>query len=889
MLDFQQSMDNDDPTNSGANANVGLEPTMGQAFSAAWNANAAYNEIGATSGDQYDFIQQKLDSFRQLTGHQIPNPMGADPAGRTDLLADARSQFAKRQAEATSPDEAAAFDFPTDQQIVQGGLALARQRLAKEQTIEAGPQSLSSEIGTGLAGLASSFTDPINAIAMATAPEGGGLLLGAFRMAGIMGAAQTAHEALTYGQKEQINPQRGIGSAAKAVAEAAGTGFLFGAGHALGAAAKLGPSLGAAAGGALAGGLFGGVPGAISGAAAPLAGAAIGGIKAGIAPRVDLGALWRKFSIESPDAAAAQPLAVRDAGTVAEKAGDLQAQNPLPGVDGEAAHIGAVGKTESDLLSNAVPQVPPEVDAIAAQKRGTVFYPGGSVDVRYGLRDLGDLTTSHDLDFRVNRAYPPELQPRDRSSVAAREQVQDIYSKLQPERFAPNSDANMGPPVVGPDGVVESGNGRTLALAKAYAEGGDRAAAYKGWLSSQGYDPSGMDRPVLVANRDTPMSPEDRAAFAHSTTGSGLRLNATEQAMSDARALDDPTIALNKSPDVTAASNRDFVRAFVSKLPQTERGEMLTGDGGLSQDGVKRIEAAMTARAYGDADLITRAFSHPEPNIKAIAGALTDASGEWAKMRDAATRGDTPPGSDITPDLVSAVKSIMRARDEGKPVWEILNQGDMFHSDTSQMAAKLFFRDGDMRRALGRDRIADNLTTLARDLRSNQATSLFGDMSRPAAEVLNDNVARATALENSVRMQGRDAGELFQHKMERYAEIKDKGIVAPGVPAAPASEAPRLPAPAQSPNVVNMIREATTPEAAEKAMLDPQVEDVAGNELTRMVERGDNKIMGVEYDKDGNSVLTHGVIDTQLADINSDLDLAREISGCNAGAAEAAE
>jgi hypothetical protein len=123
-----------------------------------------------------------------------------------------------------------------------------------------------------------------------------------------------------------------------------------------------------------------------------------------------------------------------------------------------------------------------------------------------------------------------------------------MSARLQPERLGPSPEANSGAPIVGPDNVVESGNGRTLGIAKAYKAG--RGDKYRKWLESQGHDVTGIDQPVLIARRQTELSPEDRVAFTHSAnTASGLRMNAAEQAAAD-------------------ESNRGFVRSFVSQLRQ---------------------------------------------------------------------------------------------------------------------------------------------------------------------------------------------------------------------------------------------------------------------------------------------------------------------------------
>jgi len=50
----------------------------------------------------------------------------------------------------------------------------------------------------------------------------------------------------------------------------------------------------------------------------------------------------------------------------------------------------------------------------------------------------------------------------------------------------------------------------------------------------------------------------------------------------------------------------DFVRGFVNQLSQSERANVITADGRLSQDGKRRIESAIAHQAYDDSSLVTR-------------------------------------------------------------------------------------------------------------------------------------------------------------------------------------------------------------------------------------------------------------------------------------------
>ncbi len=743
MLDLFSTDQQDIQSRNVTQAAPQAQASFGDAYQAASEANARYGGMFAETANQNDYVQQRLDAFQQATGTRIDNPYGLDDGNRAQ-----RFQATRDRMDKIISDEGfdPSYAFPSNEEIAKGGLGLARRALQRQADVAGGPGSFGSVIGSTAAGAVDSATDPLNLLSLAAAPEGGLLLASALRVGGAMGAQQLAGDVAKYGYRQQVNPDYGVGDVVKDAAGAAAGGALFGLGHAVGGEgikaaldAAGGGAIGGAALGGISGGAAGALQGAIGGAAIPLAGAGLG------LSAKTLGMGWRVLRDTNPEAAAAMPLEVRDAGAVAEKAGDVQAQNPFPGPAGEAAHVEAVGKVEADVIAGRPPELPQAAQDEAAARRGQVFYPGGAIDARYTLAEHADLVTSHDADFAVNPAYPAELQPRDRSGAPARDQVNSIAANLEPDRFGPSPEANSGAPIVGPDGVVESGNGRVLAIGQAYDQGGGAAAGYRQWLEQQGYDTSGFDRPVLVGARETPLDAGQRADFAHAANGSAaLRMSATEQALSDARLLDASTVGLAKGPDLAAAANRDFARAVVAKLPPGERGGMLTRDGGLSANGQRRMQAAMTARAYGDPGVLARMLDHPDPNIKAIAGALTDAAGPWACMRDAATRGDIAGGHDITGDMLQAVRAIMRARDEGRPAWEVLNQGDIFQSDTTQLASRLFFRDEEMRKPAGRARIAEALTTYAEEAAKNTS----------AGRLFADDVAPADVLQQATRQSG---------------------------------------------------------------------------------------------------------------------------------------
>jgi hypothetical protein len=425
--------------------------------------------------------------------------------------------------------------------------------------------------------------------------------------------------------------------------------------------------------------------------------------------------------------------------------GETASDNQARAETGISGFGGAQGEGNAGFRDDAGPQA---VSGQVAQARRPqdlnnqqIFYPGGNLLARYELVDLPNLITSHDTNFAVNPRFPQELQPRERGSAPARDQVNNMAAKLQPERLGPSPEANSGAPIVGPDNVVESGNGRTLSIAKAYAKGNP---AYRQWLEGQGFDTAGMKQPVLVARRISEMTPDQREFFAHSANSSaGLKMSAAEQAGADARIITPDTLSLITDAPIRSAENRPFVRAFAEKLPAAERGGILDKNGELSQSGVRRLEAALVSRAYDDPNFVARSFDDADSNIRNLAGALADAAGPWARMREAAASGAIDSSHDITHELMSVVRKVMRARDEGQNVADVLKQVDMFGSDVAPLVESLLFRNPETGALASRSRIASGLKSYATEAAKNVAgPRLFDDEIKPR-DVLKNAISRA--------------------------------------------------------------------------------------------------------------------------------------------------
>jgi len=371
----------------------------------------------------------------------------------------------------------------------------------------------------------------------------------------------------------------------------------------------------------------------------------------------------------------------------------------------------------------------PELPPPPPERVRTVTTPGGSkVNTAFEVVDAKDLT-----------AATGDLQNRDRSRSSTDLQVQDIFAKFDPERLGESLESDRGSPIIGFDNVVESGNGRVMAINKVYDESPEKADAYRKFIEDQGFDLSGIERPVLVRRRIDRMTPDQRSKFVReSNMDTKLQLSTSEKAQTDAASLTPDVMGLMASPDVNASTNQGFVRAFLSKLPTQEQAAFLDKDGRLSADGIRRLRTAVKSAAYGDADLINTLDESQDNNIKSIGGALEDVAPAWRRMLDAIKEGEVEPEMDTTKQLVEAAKIVRDVRNKNMKIGDFLSQQDAFNplNPVTERFIRSFYNET-LGRAAGREAIADALDKYVRRA-SEQTTGegLFGRESMSPVQIL---------------------------------------------------------------------------------------------------------------------------------------------------------
>jgi hypothetical protein len=402
-----------------------------------------------------------------------------------------------------------------------------------------------------------------------------------------------------------------------------------------------------------------------------------------------------------------------------------------------------------------------------------VFTPAGrAVDVGYRVVEAPDLITSHTSELQPNPAYDQAMQPRNRSRAASELQISKMASELQPERLGASTSAAEGAPIVGPDGMVESGNGRVLALRRAYAQNGPAAERYRSWLVSQGHDVTGMAEPVLIRERTSPLDRQGRIDFAREANASPvMSMSAGERSASDAARLDGDVLGLYRGGDVGSPENRDFVRSFIGKVAAPgEEAALTTADGRLSLDGSQRIRNALLRAAYDDAPLVSALTETGDENIKALGASLGRLSGDVARLRQGIKGGLVHPEADISPSLVEAAKFVQQARARGVSVEHALAQRDALNPLSRQAFAWLHAGFGDGLRGRFSQARFDELASDVIQEAEQQSTSarLFGEP-MSAAQIIEGAVAR--------HGKGASAGESYSARPDRtgQGEVRPEG------------------------------------------------------------------------------------------------------------------
>ncbi|EMI2320104.1 hypothetical protein B9Y01_06355 [Acinetobacter baumannii] len=331
---------------------------------------------------------------------------------------------------------------------------------------------------------------------------------------------------------------------------------------------------------------------------------------------------------------------------------------------------------------------------------------GQKISTVFALVDIDQVIASHTATGAENPNYPQELQPRDRSRESSQAWVQKTANDLDPESLGRSGRADTGAPITGDDLVVESGNGRTMAIKLAYDRGS--ADEYKQWLIDEadyfGFSSEQVQaiaQPILIRIRTTEI---DRAQFAiDANQDDKLSFTATERAKADAKRLDENLLALfnpSEDGDLLAVSNQKFIQGFLSKLGDTEAAQYTTKDKKPTQALINRIKAAIFSKAYNDDRLLEMMADHTKPDLQNMLNALGVAAPKFIEAQTI-SRGNVQDISDQIVDgmeqaidqrvanaIIDAANTILSAKQNDQDIVEFVKQQGLFE-DLGEGVAEL--------------------------------------------------------------------------------------------------------------------------------------------------------------------------------------------------------
>lgn len=423
---------------------------------------------------------------------------------------------------------------------------------------------------------------------------------------------------------------------------------------------------------------------------------------------------------------------------------------PREAVDAAMVHNLTLQRQAQESMPFPMDDAPPPVAPVDGAQGVVITERGMQVPIRYRVVEAETLVTSHGNDLTTNPAFPQELQPRDRGRAASADQIARIENAIWPELLGESVKASDGAPIIGPDGVVESGNARTIALRRAYESG--KADGYGAWLSENaarfGVDPAeiaGMRRPVLVRER---MGEIDRAEFTRQANESPIAaLSPVEQARADSARMSDLSgLVANDDGTINMGQSRDWLRGFMRGVPATERGAMMQADGQLSQAGMQRIRNAVFAKAYGDPEILAALSESTNSNIRNILAGLLRAAPDVARLQDLIAAGARQP-MDFAPDLVRAARELGSLRDRGVTLDAYLAQGDLAGGGLTPEMNNLLL--GLSENARSPRRVAEMVRAMVDTvdaLGDPRQSSMFGDAGPTRGDVTADAIERVRTL-----------------------------------------------------------------------------------------------------------------------------------------------
>ena len=366
-----------------------------------------------------------------------------------------------------------------------------------------------------------------------------------------------------------------------------------------------------------------------------------------------------------------------------------------------------------------------------------------AIPYQWDVVDAKELVSSHSNTFGKNPSFPEGAQPRDRANAGYQAQVLDIQSKLNPKRLGESSLVSDGSPFVGrDDNVVESGNGRTIAIRRNYKEG--KGESYRQFVQAEaerfGLDPetvAGMSEPVLVRRN---LSDMDRNIFAQrANKDDKAAMGSTEQARIDAQALPSTDlIEFDSNGSMNLGNSRKFTQAFTKALGASNSNNMIAANGELSQSGKLRVNGAILHGAY-ESDKLTQAVTETlDASAKNVLKTLVDKAPQISRIKQLSKASSRKPSA-LSEDMRVAAEKYIDLVENGTDVDLYLANNDLFSEDSvsPQVAEIISDFNNNSRSAVKMG--AALQARIDADTRASDPSSagLFGNEEAPATPVNN--------------------------------------------------------------------------------------------------------------------------------------------------------
>lgn len=322
-------------------------------------------------------------------------------------------------------------------------------------------------------------------------------------------------------------------------------------------------------------------------------------------------------------------------------------------------------------------------------------------NVRYRLAEADDLISSHlaknSDDFAINPNYPQEWQPRSRDRRAMRLQISTMVNNLNPADLAESRNINNGSPLVNKEGIVENGNGRTIAITMMHKGNAPSRAKYIQYLKDNadrfGFtknDVEALSNPILVRER---IDEDIEIGKIINSVDGGARLGASEQALADSKKITETTLTFydkNSKGDLQSAGNRVFVGKLLSGISSAnDLNALTTSDGSINQAGILRVRNALFALAYGESDLLGKMAESTDNNVRAITNAMLGAAPTLATVKLKIDNGNLVEYNYWKP-LIEACEKTMHLREIGKGIESFLRERVLFsESETNEITRSL--------------------------------------------------------------------------------------------------------------------------------------------------------------------------------------------------------